>query len=223
MEPARLAALLRVAREENAHFVADDLWRQREDDPEGHARWRLWSDDALGRQVLSAESFVRGNLTSRHGGRRELGFVKPLMSRAFLREHGLVYPDLRLGEDYALYARALVSGARFVLTDPLGYVAVVRDGSLSGDHPTTAHAALIGIDDALLALASDAGTRAALRAHRREVQQEWVWRRMIDAVRASDARAAAGCFYAPPRVAANLAGRLAAEILRRTRGRADTA
>jgi hypothetical protein len=219
MEPDRLARLLAIAREERADLVADDLLRQRQDDPEGRARWRLWSDRDLGRQVLTADAFVRGNLTSRHGGRRELGFVKPLMSVGFLRGHGLEYPDLRLGEDYALYARALVLGARFVLTDPLGYVAVVRERSLSSEHPTSAHAALIAVDEALLAMTDDRRTRAALRAHRREVQQEWAWRRMIDAVRASDPVAAAACFVAPPRVAADLAGRLGSEAARRAHRR----
>jgi succinoglycan biosynthesis protein ExoU len=219
MEPGRLARLLAIAREERADLVADDLLRQRQDDPDGHARWRLWSDRDLGLQVLTAEAFVRGNLTSRHGGRRELGFVKPLMSLEFLRKHDLTYPDLRLGEDYALYARALVLGARFVLTDPLGYVAVVRDRSLSSEHPTSAHAALIAVDDALLAMTDDRGASAALRAHRREVYQEWVWRRMIDAVRASDPVAAAACFVAPPRVAAELARRLGADVAGRARRR----
>ncbi|SES36993.1 succinoglycan biosynthesis protein ExoU [Tranquillimonas rosea] len=218
MEPRRLSTLLAIAREEEADFVADDLFKQDEGDTAGARRWRLWSDAPIGRQHLDATDFVRGNLTSRHGGRRELGFVKPLMSRAFLTRHALTYPDLRLGEDYVLYAEALILGARFVLTDPAGYVAVVRETSLSGAHPTEVHEEMIAQDRRLMALPGVApATRAALTRHVREVQKEWMWRRMIDAVRESDPVGAVRCFWAPPEVGLDLAGKLGGEALRRTR------
>lgn len=217
MRPDRLRRLRDIAVEEDADFVADDLLRQAEGDTGGgHAR-RLWSDEPIGRRRLSAAEFVRANLTDRHGDRRELGFVKPLMSRAFLRNHALTYPDLRLGEDYALYTAALLAGARFVLTDPAGYVSILRDGSLSREIATEAHGALVAVDTELLGRTDDPEARRALRAHRRAAQKEWAWRRLIDAKRLSDPRAALACFWAPPAIAADLSRKLVAEAGMRAR------
>lgn len=96
---------------------------------------------------VTAMDFVVSNLSAAHGGRREMGFLKPLMSRSFLERQGLVYdPGIRLGEDYVLYAQALLCGAVFLLTEPAGYVATVRPDSLSGRHPTEAHAHLVAAD-----------------------------------------------------------------------------
>lgn len=150
--PDRLARLVALARSKDADFVADDLWKVDEAAPDG-PRTRLISDDPIGIQWIDAADFVAGNLSGQHGGRREYGFLKPLMSKAFLEQHQLFYdPVIRLGEDYVLYTRALIAGARFVLTDAAGYAAVVRPGSLSGKHPTEAHDHLVAADRALLAL-----------------------------------------------------------------------
>ncbi|CTQ32698.1 glycosyltransferase family 2 protein [Jannaschia rubra] len=216
MEPERLARMTVTARDTGADFLADDLWKQPEGAPEAE-RSRLLSDESIGTVPVDAAAFIRANLSARHGGRREMGFLKPLMSRAFLDHHDLRYdPGIRLGEDFVLYARALLAGARFVLTDPMGYVAHVRPGSLSGQHPTEAHGHLVAADRAMLALPGlDAPTRAALRAHMMEQHKKWAWRRMIDAVRASDPRAAAACFRAPPQVGVDLIGRLGREVGRR--------
>ena len=220
MDPGRLAELLRIAREEDADFVADDLLKVDEADPGGPRR-RRWSDAQVGRMQVDAASFITGNLSARHGGRREMGFLKPLMSRSFLNRHGLSDdPAIRLGEDYVLYARALIAGARFVLTDPAGYVAVVRPASLSGRQPTESHKTLIDADLAMLEQPGlDEATRSALQAHLMEQRKKWAWRRLIDAKAAGDAKAAAACFMAPPAVIADLARRLGGEAVTRTRRR----
>lgn len=212
----RLARLLAIAEAEGADFVADDLWKVDEADPDG-PRVPMISADPIGIRRLDAAGFVTDNLSSRKGGRRELGFLKPLMSRRFLDRHGIVYdPDIRLGEDYVLYTRALIAGARFVLTDAAGYAAVVRPDSLSGRHPTEAHERLVAADRALLALPGlDRRTRTALKAHLLEQRKKWAWRRLIDAKGATDPAAALSCFWAPPAVIADLVGRLWGEALAR--------
>jgi len=214
--PDRLAQLLTIAQAQAADFVADDLWKVAEADPYG-PRTAMLSQTPIGIQVLDAAGFVNGNLSARHGGRRELGFLKPLMSRAFLTRHGLTYdPRIRLGEDYVLYARALIAGARFVLSDAAGYAAVVRPGSLSGQHPTEAHEGLIAADRALLALPDvDGPTRIALRAHLMEQHKKWAWRRLIDAKGAANPAAAMACFWAPPAVIVDLITRLWGEVTTR--------
>lgn len=216
MAPGRLERLVVRAEAADLDFLADDIEKVAEDDPDG-PRTRLWSDTEIGEIDLDAAAFVRGNLSTRHGGRREMGFLKPLMRRSFLEHRGLTYADMRLGEDYELYARALILGARFRLTDPQGYLATVRPGSLSGKHPTGAHAALMAADERLLSLPqTDAQTREALTAHLLEEHKKWAWRRMIDAVKARDLAAALGCFRAPPPVRADLSRRLGLELWQRT-------
>ncbi|WP_138470279.1 glycosyltransferase family 2 protein [Poseidonocella sp. HB161398] len=218
--PDRIAHLLEIAASEGADFVADDLWKVDAADPEG-PRTPMIGGAPLGVQRLDAAGFIAGNLSSQHGGRRELGFLKPLMNNTFLRRHGIRYdPDIRLGEDYVLYAQALIAGARFILTDAAGYVAVVRPESLSGSHPTEAHEHLIAADRALLALpAADLATRRNLTAHMREQQKKWAWRRLIDAKGAGDLGAAARCFHAPAGVIVDLVQRLCGEAAIRLRRR----
>ncbi|MCL6285630.1 glycosyltransferase [Ruegeria sp. 2012CJ41-6] len=219
IDPDRLERLLAIATETGAAFVADDLLKVDEADPYG-PRDRMWSQTDIGRIEVDAAMFVEANLSVRYGGRREMGFLKPLMSRAFLEAHGLSYePQIRLGEDYVLYAAALVAGARFILTDPAGYVAVVRPNSLSGSHPTCAHEHLIVADRALLATPGLAPrAKAALQAHLLEQQKKWAWRRLIDAKRARDPLAAAAAFRAPLPVMADLAGRLWHDLRARLAG-----
>ncbi|MGB3556875.1 MAG: glycosyltransferase family 2 protein, partial [Jannaschia sp.] len=66
---------------------------------------------------LGLGRFVRGNLSDGLRARGEMGFLKPLMDRRFLERNGLRYdPSLRLGEDYDLYMRMLLAGARFRVT-----------------------------------------------------------------------------------------------------------
>lgn len=215
-EPDRLARLIEIAEAERADFVADDLWKVPEAAPDG-PRSAMISDDPIGIQHLDAATFVRGNLSSKHGGRREYGFLKPLMSRAFLQRHRLEYVSgIRLGEDFVLYTHALILGARFVLTDAAGYAAVVRPNSLSGQHPTAAHEHLVAADQTLLSLPEvDPDTRAALNEHMLEQHKKWAWRKLIDAKGAADLKAALACFWAPPAVVADLLSKLWGEVRQR--------
>ena len=224
MDPGRLERLLAVADAEGADFVADDLYKVDEADPTG-PRSRMWSDDDFGMILVTPSMFVEGNLSSRHGGRREMGFLKPLMSRAFLDKHGIGYDaGIRLGEDFVIYTAALIAGAKFVLVDPAGYVAVVRPGSLSGSHPTEAHAHLIAADTELLGMDGiDEATREALEAHRLEQQKKWAWRVVLDAKKERNLGKALGAFIAPLPVGASLIGKLWREVIARLPGSKNAA
>jgi succinoglycan biosynthesis protein ExoU len=86
---------------------------------------------------LTLSEFARGNLPTKARRRRELGFLKPIIRRAFLDAHGIRYdPRLRLGEDLLLYSRCLMAGARFKVVEACGYCAVQYGSSLSGLHRT---------------------------------------------------------------------------------------
>jgi succinoglycan biosynthesis protein ExoU len=99
---------------------------------------------------IDLDAFIDGCVT-RSRTRSQLGFLKPVIRRAVLERHGLRYDEgVRLGEDFLLYVELLRRGARFVLVDAVGYVAVERGTSLSARHGTDDLAALLAAERALL-------------------------------------------------------------------------
>ncbi len=131
---------------------------------------------------LDAASFIAGNISRRGASRGEIGFLKPVMRRAFLDIKGLRYDEsLRLGEDYDLCACALIKGARYKVVHGCGYGAVVRADSLSGRHATADLKNLCEADRAMLTLPTVNGAaRAALRRHERHICARYELRRFLD-------------------------------------------
>lgn len=128
--------------------------------------------------LLNVESFVLGNISRSGRPRGELGFLKPVLSRAFLRRHGLAYDEtIRLGEDYALYLLALLHGAKFRLISACGYVAVERPDSLSSRHGSDDLARIAAFDDAVLQGHSglSAAGRHALEKHRGAMRNKFIY------------------------------------------------
>lgn len=211
--PGRLAAL--HAHAGDADFVADALMRT----PDGAPAPERAAGFGAGAS-LSFEDFVLGNLGALKGP-LDLGFLKPLMRRDFIAKHSMVYrPELRLGEDYEFYARALALGARFVIGGETGYVSLERAGSLSKDHSPDDLRRLRDCDAGLAAIAdlSPAGRRA-LKRHWGSVDCRLQWRLLIDAVKRRDAGAALATFHTP-QAALYLAARLGEQIW--VRGRSLT-
>ena len=142
------------------------------------------------------------------------------MRRTFLASHGLRYrEDMRLGEDYELYARALALDARFYVCGAAGYVSVERAGSLSKAHSEEDLQRLRDCDDGL-ARARPLSTieAAALRRHWTSVDRRLQWRRLIRAVNARDAALALSTFRSPE-AAIYLMGKLAEQAWLRGTGR----
>ena len=223
MEPGRIAGLLAIAGSNDTpdwDFVADDLWRVTEGALDG-PRTRLISEEAFDPYRLDFENFVLGNIHGSRGARGELGFLKPMMRRAFLQENAITYDEtMRLGEDYDLYARALACGARFRVTEPMGYLAVAQEGSLSARHGAVDLGGIVAADRALLANAGLSGKdQQAVRQHLAQVHREWAWMRLIDAVKARAPLDALGCFTGPPGTAFSLFWRLGEQVFIRTRRR----
>ena len=180
--PNRFAPLLAVP---NWDAIADNILFIPEDGAGNFDAATVHSFEA-NPTALSFRQFVAGNIVRRGKPRGELGFIKPVLRRAFLERHGLGYDEtLRLGEDFALYARILAAGGRFALVRSCGYVAVERRNSLSGQHATADLAALLASDDAL---ATDGGLAAAdsamLRRHRAQLAIKVRHRRFLDDKRA---------------------------------------
>lgn len=205
----RFRRLLRWA--DNADFLADSLIRTPlAQTPTESDYGALQAAVGVGPSPawLSFAAFVKGNL-GRLSGPLDLGFIKPLMRRSFLEQHAIQYaPELRLGEDYELYARALAHGARFLTVAPQGYVSIDRPGSLSNRHSEDDLRRLRDCDDRLLTIREfDTKERAALAAHRNSVDCRLQWRLLINAVKARDPTAALATFRTPA-VAFYLAQRL---------------
>ncbi len=132
--------------------------------------------------MLSLAGFVTGNMSHRHRSRAELGFLKPVISRAVLARTGARYhPDCRLGEDYLIYARLLALGARFQLMPQAGYAAFIRPDSLSGLHGAEALARLHAAERDLLSdLPVSPQEQRALERHARQTRRKLQHRRALD-------------------------------------------
>ena len=157
-----------------------------------------WSENRPTFAPLSATEFVLGNLRKTGVARGELGFMKPIMSRAFLNHHNLRYdPSLRLGEDYDLYVRMLLAGARLTLTRSPGYAAVVRQTSLSAQHGAQELAHLSDKLNSHLEMGGHPPDLArAMQAHLDEVRRKRDHRMFLDLRRAQGSWAAIRYLFA---------------------------
>lgn len=177
---------------------------------------------------LDLAGFIEGNISRRGAARGEIGFLKPVMRRAFLDRHGLRYNEaLRLGEDYELYARALACGARYKIVHHCGYGAVVRPDSLSDRHATLDLKRLYEADRALLASAGlPAEARERLRKHERHIRGRYELRRFLDVKAQGGLLSAAGHALARPTALPAIVGGVAADKLdafkERNRGADET-
>lgn len=144
-------------------------------------------------RFLGPADFIDGNISRRGASRGEIGFLKPVMRRAFLDAHGLRYDEkLRLGEDYDLYVRALLKGARYKIVHGCGYCGVVRPDSLSGRHRTEDLRQLYKADREILATQSMPGdVRARLERHERHIRARYELRNFLD-IKAQRGLASAG-------------------------------
>lgn len=124
--PGRLSRLFAKAREAQADIVVDNLEVMREEDGQ---QFPMFTDFAT-RKKLTLEDFIAGNLNFSRG--YALGYLKPMISAAFLKEKDIRYqPDIRIGEDYLLMLELLASGAVCAVEPTAGYGYTVRAGSIS--------------------------------------------------------------------------------------------
>ena len=161
-EPDRLARCLSIATEKKADAVVDNLMVIRETDGKEFPMFppeifsRLTALDAatfikgtLCPLPLREGARARGPSSSLlqrsphpspppQGGRElrknnyTLGYLKPLFSSHFLKQHRLLYDTtLRIGEDYQLMLEALLLGAHCVIQPTQGYRYTARAGSIS--------------------------------------------------------------------------------------------
>jgi succinoglycan biosynthesis protein ExoU len=215
--PDRIRGLLSAS--DDWDFVADDLLQVPEDRI-GHLRSApTLSGAPFKSRPLTLEEFVLGNVTRRGAQRKELGFLKPLIRRSFLDRHGLRYDEsLRLGEDYALYARALAAGARFLAIAAAGYVSVERENSLSARHSRQDLERLRDSDCGLIAKGTlTAKERQAIAKHYSSIDCRIQWLAVIEGYKARSVNGFLAPFCRSPRISAYLLERLVSELAERPR------
>ena len=197
--PGRMAGLLTYA--DKYDFIADDMYQVNEANIDGERQLLLGNAVTFPMNVTLTD-FVLSNVTQKKRERAELGFIKPLMRREFLNKHHLTYREnMRLGEDYELYARALGLGAKMILVTGQGYVSVVRSSSLSSNHSEHDLLQLRNSDDGLMHdLTLTPQAYNALKAHRISVDCRLQWRLMISAVKSRDIHAFAKTLSSHPKV-----------------------
>ncbi len=213
--PGRFEALL--SKSDDWDFLADDLVQVREEQVSKMPLEPVLFGDRHEPFALDLESFVLGN-ARRHGIlRTELGFLKPLIRRSFIDQCGLNYDEkLRLGEDYALYIRALAGGARFLIVPATGYASVIRADSLSALHSKRDLERLRDSDVDLLGSARlTAGQRRALKQHYTSVDCRVQWLRVIDLIKSRQYASFLAAFFRSPRVSIFLTQRLIEEFWKR--------
>ncbi len=151
-------------------------------------------------ELLDLATFIRGNIAQKNVKRGELGFLKPVIRKSILPTANQIYdPGLWLGEDYDLYVRLMLAGARFRLSRRIGYAARVRSDSLSGRHRTGDLYALLQASKRHVAAAGQfPAAAAAMRDHQRQLRARYLLRAFLDCKAQRGPGAALAFALAPP-------------------------
>lgn len=198
LAPERLGKLLDLAMAREADLVADNLFIAHADQPYEVIR-PLWPTKPKGVLPLSAEFFVR-HCYDMPEARSELGYLKPLISRKILKDPDAPYRDeLRFAEDYELYTRLLLDGAKAVFADGFGYYFIQRDFSSSRSQAGAEHRKVAMIDREFLQrsdLSKD--EKRAIKGHLAYSKKEWANWTLIEAGRERDfGKLISGLFISP--------------------------
>ncbi|MEP0316434.1 MAG: glycosyltransferase [Hyphomonas sp.] len=223
MTSSRISDLLMEARTKDLDWVADNLLMSSEDTPEEVERV-LWPDKPEGDVRLTTELFVNQSYATKIE-RSELGFIKPLIHRRCLGDTSRPYRDeLRFGEDFELYTRLLMSGAKADLVDAKGYYLVRRKGSASHSQSGRDHQRLVRINREMLKYPGLTHMdRRAILGHLKYSERELAWWKMIEAVREKNPVKAFGAMMVSPTATLHVIGNLARQLGERANRRRSKA
>ena len=196
--PHRLEQLARIGERKRADMVADNLMLCAGAGPASRAP--MFPAGFMPASLsLDALAFVRGNLNPRASGRVGYAFLKPLIRRSFLLESGIAYGAARFAEDYLLYLRCLLHGARWALTPEPMYDYAVQAASLTARHSAGDLVYLAAAERTLLrhpAVVCQPALRRSLAHHARSVERALAWFQCATAIKARDpvgALSSCGC------------------------------
>jgi glycosyltransferase involved in cell wall biosynthesis len=196
----RLVTLLALAREKGADMVADNLMLI--DEADG-ARLPMMPPGFMPEPSrIDLTQFIERNISKPDAPRTNYGFLKPLMRRKFLVDHGIAYDEhVRFAEDFALYVDCLRSGAIWwVHPDPM-YHYLVRGNSLTQIQTVGDLDRLRRRQRALLTEARYKGDRpfaALVQRHLRGVDRCYYYRGFTDEVKAGRFGKALRYLFASP-------------------------
>ncbi|WP_260928048.1 glycosyltransferase family 2 protein [Novosphingobium sp. 9] len=196
--PARLATLVALGDAQHADMVADNLVLADEDS--GEEATMLPPGFLPAPRAIDLPEFIARNISSPEAPRTNYGFLKPLMRRDFLLQHGLRYDEqVRFAEDFALYVEMLRAGAVWWLHPEPMYRYLVRANSLTSVQTTGDLDRLRQRQRRLLADArasGDAQFASLLRRHLRNVERCYYYRGFTDELKARRPGAALGYLFA---------------------------
>lgn len=208
LHPDRSLRLLAEAERSGADLIADDLLLF---DDARILPPTLFLDKKHGDEPHWLELPVYLDETRMFGRRPNLGFLKPMIRTAVLRERAVRYDEsLRIAEDDALIVALLRSGARYrLLPQPLYFYR--KHGNsishrLSTDHVNRMLAAGTALREAL---AADPALARALAPRDRALQRAWTFTHLLDALKARRAGAAFGLLLHDPGIVPMLHGPVA--------------
>jgi len=125
--PGRIATLLGVAAEAGADIIADNFSSY---DPATGRESAASLPTGTGLRRIALADFLRQ--ARPYGVEVDWGLLKPIFRRAFFVQNNLRYdPQVRHGEDFLLIVQALAAGARYALSDQLGYIYTSRSSGWS--------------------------------------------------------------------------------------------
>ncbi len=182
IHPQRLQTMITRARSADAQVVVDNIDVVPLD---GGAPKPMFAREVLEkRPLMTLSEFIGSNLI--FGSTFNFGYMKPIFERSFLSAHQLRFDEtLRIGEDYALLAYALASGARCAVEPSAGYVYHLRHGSISRVLKPQHLQSMLAADETFLSryrLEPDA--MAAQKRRTRSIKEAASFITMVDALKA---------------------------------------
>lgn len=130
MTPERIETMIAVAHEAKADIVLGNFMRVDENGAPVEQDDFLIDHEIDQTRALTLEDYLRNSTTEADS--MNIGYLKPLFNMSSLRRLGLRYDEtLRNSEDLHLILRAIVLGARVVISKAPHYLYTVRQGSIS--------------------------------------------------------------------------------------------
>ena len=142
------------------------------------------SEQLLSMPRLELPFFIDHNMV--FSGRFNFGYVKPLVRRGFLLDHGITYDEnLRIGEDYLFLASILASGGVCLIEPDAGYRYTSAAGSVSHVMKSSDVAAMLDGDRRFIARHRlDENARAAQARRTSNLNRALTYLRIIDELKA---------------------------------------
>ncbi len=195
--PSRLEQLLRMAMQNGADMVSDNILVCPKDGVKPDSV--MFSEKRIPyEKQLTATEFIAENTNVGIGGRLSFGFMQPMVRREFLVATGAKYPINRFGEDFMFAVQCLALGAKWWVTPAPLYLYTVRHGSLTDRVAVDDLLAIATMEQGLidrLPTLKEAGLEVAIRKHKKMVDH---WRLVVaikDALRNRNFGAAFGIIF----------------------------